>query len=269
MPCVRLRVTRRREATSATPSPPSSTRGTILRHELARRLEPAPRARAAFRSRRWVRNPPTGSSVLLAAGQKKLAAQDEKSALQMKQFVVVLFLLARFRPPAGESEKLRLESSVDAMGSTYSHGRVRRGPRPAGSGRRGGVRGGAAAGPDAVQLPAGERVERGEPRGGRRIRSRYRPELFHLLAACVEYSRRERRRFRYFGGPADEGLGILQGHGPLAAPGGSSGGAGEGRLPEHPAGRRQYRRCVSPNRAWNSIRAGSERAMRSIGWWRF
>src|SRR5713226_2317268 len=38
----------------------------------------------------------------------------------MKQIVVVLFLLAVFAPLAATSEELRLESSVDAMGSAYS-----------------------------------------------------------------------------------------------------------------------------------------------------
>src|SRR5258706_9413195 len=38
----------------------------------------------------------------------------------MKQIVVVLFLLAVFRSPVASSEALRLESSVEAMGSSYS-----------------------------------------------------------------------------------------------------------------------------------------------------
>ena len=38
----------------------------------------------------------------------------------MKQIVVVLFLLAVFEPLAASSEELRLEASVEAMGSTYS-----------------------------------------------------------------------------------------------------------------------------------------------------
>src|ERR1700730_8087167 len=38
----------------------------------------------------------------------------------MKQFVVVLFLSVVFGPAAVSSEELRLESSADAMGSTYS-----------------------------------------------------------------------------------------------------------------------------------------------------
>src|SRR3984957_14879196 len=38
----------------------------------------------------------------------------------MKQFVVVLFLSGIFGPAAVRSEQLRLESSADAMGSTYS-----------------------------------------------------------------------------------------------------------------------------------------------------
>ena len=48
------------------------------------------------------------------------------------------------------------------------------------------------------------------------------PELFQLLAACLEYSRRERGRVRHHGGPADEGLGVLQGNRAPAAPGGSA-----------------------------------------------
>ena len=38
----------------------------------------------------------------------------------MKQIVVVLFLLAVFAPPGASFEELRLEDSVEAMGSTYS-----------------------------------------------------------------------------------------------------------------------------------------------------
>ena len=48
------------------------------------------------------------------------------------------------------------------------------------------------------------------------------PELFRLLAACVEYSRQSEGRVRHYGRPADEGLGILQGLGPFAAPGGNT-----------------------------------------------
>ena len=41
-----------------------------------------------------------------------------KISPKLKQFVVVLFLLAA--PAAGAQELLRLEKSADAMGSTYS-----------------------------------------------------------------------------------------------------------------------------------------------------
>ena len=44
-------------------------------------------------------------------------------------------------------------------------------------------------------------------------------DVFDLLAACAEYSRKgEEGSFKYYGGAVDEGVGLLQRNRPFAAP---------------------------------------------------
>ena len=95
------------------------------------------------------------------------------------------------------------------------------------------------------------------------------PELFELLAACVEYSRRERRGVRYHGRPADEGLGILQGIRPPAPPAGSAGGADQGRLPAIHLDPAAQTVLVRPRREWRWIPGGSAKGTQSTAWWTF
>src|SRR5258705_13848664 len=114
----------------------------------------------------------------------------------MKHFVVVLFLSAVF----ARSEELRLESSAEAMGSTYSL---------------------VLYGEDRARLEAASEDAFEEVRRLDRALSNYRPEsewskvnaqaaerpvkvsaeLFDLLSACVEYSRRSEGAFDISVGP--------------------------------------------------------------------
>ncbi len=132
----------------------------------------------------------------------------------MKQFVVVLFLSGIFGPAAVRSEQLRLESSADAMGSTYSlvlYGEDRA----------------------ALEMASEDAFE--EVRRLDRLLSNYRPEsewsrvnryaaerpvkvsaeLFELLSACLEYSRQSEGAFDISVGPLMKVWGFYKGTGHL------------------------------------------------------
>src|SRR5262245_26175563 len=132
----------------------------------------------------------------------------------MKQFVVVLFLLAVFEPLAAASEDLRLESSAEAMGSTYSL---------------------VLYGEDRNRLEGASEEAFDEVRRLDRMLSNYRPEsewsevnrhaaerpvkvsteLFELLSACVEYSRESEGAFDISVGPLMKVWGFYKGSGHL------------------------------------------------------
>src|SRR5260370_34204950 len=133
----------------------------------------------------------------------------------MKQFVVVLFLPLVFGPVAIGSEELRLESSADAMGSTYSL---------------------VLYGEDRARLEMASEEAFDEVRRLDRLLSNYRPEsewsqvnryaaerpvkvsaeLFQLLAACVEYSRQSDGAFDISVGPLTKVWGFYKGSGHLS-----------------------------------------------------
>lgn len=132
----------------------------------------------------------------------------------MKQFVVVLFLAAVFGPIAARSEELRLESSVESMGSAYSL---------------------VLYGEDRARLEAASEDAFEEVRRLDRMLSNYRPEsewslvnreatvhpvkvsaeLFQLLSACVEYSRQSEGAFDISVGPLMKVWGFYKGTGHL------------------------------------------------------
>jgi thiamine biosynthesis lipoprotein len=132
----------------------------------------------------------------------------------MKQIVVVLFLLAVFGPLANSSEELRLEASVEAMGSAYSL---------------------VLYGEDRGRLEAASEDAFEEVRRLDRMLSNYRPasewsevnrhaaerpvmvsvELFQLLSACVEYSRQSEGAFDISVGPLMKVWGFYKGSGHL------------------------------------------------------
>src|SRR6266571_8421512 len=132
----------------------------------------------------------------------------------MNQIVVVLFLVAVFAPLAATSEELRLESSVDAMGSTYSL---------------------VLYGEDRGHIEAASEEAFEEVRRLDRMLSNYRPEsewsevnrhaterpvkvsaeLFQLLSACVEYSRQSEGAFDISVGPLMKVWGFYKGSGHL------------------------------------------------------
>ena len=133
----------------------------------------------------------------------------------MKQFVVVLFLSGIFGPAAIRSqEELRLESSADAMGSTYSL---------------------VLYGEDRAKLEMASEDAFEEVRRLDRLLSNYRPEsewsqvnryaaerpvkvsaeLFQLLSACVEYSRQSEGAFDISVGPLMKVWGFYKGSGHL------------------------------------------------------
>ena len=133
----------------------------------------------------------------------------------MKQFVVVLFLSGIFGPAAVRSqEELRLESSADAMGSTYSL---------------------VLYGEDRAKLETASEDAFEEVRRLDRMLSNYRPEsewsqvnryaaerpvkvsaeLFQLLSACVEYSRQSEGAFDISVGPLMKVWGFYKGSGRL------------------------------------------------------
>jgi thiamine biosynthesis lipoprotein len=131
----------------------------------------------------------------------------------MKQIVVVLFLAASFSAAAG-SGALRLESSAEAMGSTYSL---------------------VLYGEDRARLEAAAEEAFEEVRRLDRMLSNYRPEsewsevnrfaadrpvrlsaeLFQLLSACVEYSRQSEGAFDISVGPLMKVWGFYKGSGHL------------------------------------------------------
>jgi thiamine biosynthesis lipoprotein len=131
----------------------------------------------------------------------------------MKQFVVVLFLLAVFAP-AGASEELRLEASAEAMGSPFTL---------------------VLYGEDQAKLEALAEEAFGEVRRLDRALSNYLPssewsamnrnaaarpvklsdELFRLLSACLEYSRRSEGAFDISVGPLMKVWGFYKGSGRL------------------------------------------------------
>jgi thiamine biosynthesis lipoprotein len=132
----------------------------------------------------------------------------------MKQFVVVLFLTAVFGSVAVSSEELRLESSVESMGSAYSL---------------------VLYGEDRARLEAASEDAFEEVRRLDRVLSNYRPEsewsrvnreaasrpvkvsaeLFQLLSACVEYSRQSDGAFDISVGPLMKVWGFYKGTGHL------------------------------------------------------
>jgi thiamine biosynthesis lipoprotein len=132
----------------------------------------------------------------------------------MKQFVVVLFLSAVFGPLSASSEELRLEASVEAMGSAYSV---------------------VLYGEDRSRLEAAAEDAFEEVRRLDRMLSNYRresewsevnrhaaerpvrvsAELFRLLSACVEYSRESEGAFDISVGPLMKVWGFYKGSGHL------------------------------------------------------
>jgi thiamine biosynthesis lipoprotein len=132
----------------------------------------------------------------------------------MKQIVVVLFLLVVFGALATSSEELRLEASVEAMGSAYSL---------------------VLYGEDRGRLEAASEDAFEEVRRLDRMLSNYRPEsewsevnrhaaerpvkvpveLFQLLSACVEYSRESEGAFDISVGPLMKVWGFYKGSGHL------------------------------------------------------
>jgi len=132
----------------------------------------------------------------------------------MKQIVVVLFLSGIFGRGAVSSEELRLESRADAMGSTYSL---------------------VLYGQDRARLETASEDAFEEVRRLDRLLSNYRPEsewsqvnryaaerpvkvsdeVFHLLSACVEYSRQSEGAFDISVGPLMKVWGFYKGSGHL------------------------------------------------------
>jgi len=132
----------------------------------------------------------------------------------MKQNVVVLFLLAVFAPLGAGFEDLRLEASVEAMGSTYSL---------------------VLYGEDRSRLEGASEDAFEEVRRLDRMLSNYRPEsewsevnrhaaerpvtvsteLFQLLSACVDYSRQSEGAFDISVGPLMKVWGFYKGSGHL------------------------------------------------------
>jgi FAD:protein FMN transferase len=137
-----------------------------------------------------------------------------KISPKLKQSVVVLFLLPFTAGYPASPEMLRLESSVDAMGSTYSL---------------------AIYGADRVRMEAAAEAAFDEVRRLDEMLSNYRPssewsrlnreagerpvavgqELFDLLTACLEYSRRSQGAFDISVGPLMKVWGFYKGSGRL------------------------------------------------------
>ncbi len=132
----------------------------------------------------------------------------------MKQFVVVLFLIGVFGPRAAKSEKLRLESSADAMGSAYSlilYGED-----------RGRLEGASEDAFDEVRrldrMLSNYRLESEWSKVNREAAAhpvKVSAELFRLLADCVEYSRRSDGAFDISVGPLMKVWGFYKGTGHL------------------------------------------------------
>jgi thiamine biosynthesis lipoprotein len=136
-----------------------------------------------------------------------------KISPKVKQYVLVLFLLAALAAD-GQQELLRLEKSADAMGSTYSI---------------------ALYGYDRVKMEAAVDAAFDEVRRLDELLSNYQPgsqwsevnrdaatkpvlvspELFQLLAACLEYSRESEGAFDITVGPLMKVWGFYKGSGHL------------------------------------------------------
>ena len=136
-------------------------------------------------------------------------------SLVPKRFVLVLFLLGAFAGQAPAVDLLRLESSVDAMGSTYSV---------------------VLYGPDREQLERAAELAFSEAKRLDEELSNYKPEspwsevnrfaaerpvqvpdeLFDLLTACVEYSEKSEGAFDITVGPLMRVWGFYKGSGHLA-----------------------------------------------------
>ena len=136
-----------------------------------------------------------------------------KISPKVKQYVLVLFLLAALAAD-GQQELLRLEKSADAMGSTYSI---------------------ALYGYDRVKMEAAVDAAFDEVRRLDELLSNYQPgsqwsevnrdaatkpvlvspELFQLLAACLEYSRESEGAFDITVGPLMRVWGFYKGSGHL------------------------------------------------------
>src|SRR5947209_2657952 len=132
----------------------------------------------------------------------------------MDQIVVVLFLSAVLAPLAAQSEQLRLEATVEAMGSAYSL---------------------VLYGEDRSRLESASEDAFEEVRRLDRMLSNYRPEsewsevnrhaaerpvkvsaeLFQLLSACLEYSRQSEGAFDISVGPLMKVWGFYKGSGHL------------------------------------------------------
>ena len=166
---------------------------------------------------------------------EKNAWPDRKSALNSNKFCDdVLFLLA------AAAASRRRGGTAPARGERRRHGVHLYGGRSmarTGSkledGRGSRLRRGPAAGRDAVELPAGERMEQGEPGGRRAARCRCRRSCSGLLSACLEYSRQSEGAFDITVGPLMKVWGFYKGTGRLPHQAEVRGGAGEGRLPAH------------------------------------
>jgi FAD:protein FMN transferase len=139
-----------------------------------------------------------------------------KISLQLKQNVLVLFLLAAVRGPgtAAPQELLRLQKSADAMGSTYTVELY---------------------GYDRVKMEAAADAALEEARRLDDLLSNYKPdsewsevnrsaaerpvkvspELFQLLSACIEYSRQSEGAFDISVGPLMKVWGFYKGTGHL------------------------------------------------------
>jgi len=137
-----------------------------------------------------------------------------------KHFVLVLFLLwgVAFNPPLRAAEMLRLEANADAMGSTYSV---------------------ILYGEDRNKLEAASEAAFDEARRIDLLLSNYKPEsewskvnreagehpvqvskeLFDLLTACINYSRKSEGTFDITVGPLMKVWGFYKGSGHLPQPG--------------------------------------------------
>ncbi len=150
---------------------------------------------------------------------RSLGRQNLKKSAGHKQFVIVLFLLWVFPAPAAPApELLRLEASVDAMGSTFSV---------------------VLYGEDRNKLESASEVAFEEVRRLDSLLSNYKPEsewsqvnrdaaqkpvvvsqeLFDLLVACVNYSRQSEGSFDITVGPLMKVWGFYRGTGHLPKPG--------------------------------------------------
>jgi len=149
----------------------------------------------------------------------KKCALRRKISPKLKQFVLVLFLLplavaVGYDRPADKAETLRLESSVEAMGSTFSiavYGEDRAKMEAAVD----------AAFEEARRLdhmlsnykPESELSDVNREAAGRAVEVT--PELFDLLSACVAYSRESEGAFDITVGPLMKIWGFYKGTGRL------------------------------------------------------